>query len=624
MCGIAGIYSGPGGPTPERGVLEAMARTLVHRGPDDEGYHIAPGLGLGFRRLSIIDLSGGNQPIYSEDRSVVIVCNGEIFNYLELRAWLIGKGHRFATNSDVEVLVHLYEEKGPRLLDDLNGQFAFALYDDRKKTLLLARDPVGIAPLFYSQTNAGLVFASEAKAVLAHPDVHRSVDLVGLEQCFMFPASVSPRTAFDGISLLPPGHFILAGPDGGIELHQYWDMDFPLEDAPQPERTEDSYIEELDALLRRSIELRLRADVPVGVYLSGGLDSSLIAGLTAAVAPSHSLGRHSFSIGFTQAEIDERRYQRMMAEHARTIHHETVFDWPHISERFHKMVLHAESPLKETYDTCSLALSESVRKAEMKVVLVGEGADEMFAGYYGYKFDSQRALAGDIDTGDMAEMYDRELRAELWGDEDFIYEKNMHEMRETTEALFSDPMRAGLDGSFPQPVVERGKLEGRHLVNRRAYIDLKLRLAGHLLSDHGDRVAFANSVEARYPFLDPGVMEFSRTLPPGLKLGGLTEKYILKKLAARYVPTPIIERQKFGFVAPSSPYLLGRDIEWVNDTLSYETIRRQGYFNPDVVERLKARYGAPGFMLNVPYEDDLLMLVLTFGVFLELFKLPSL
>ena len=621
MCGIAGMFDRRGAGRVDQRQLQDMTDALLHRGPDDSGFYLEQNLGLGFRRLAIVDLVGGNQPLYNEDRSIVIVCNGEIFNFLELRAGLESRGHHFATNCDVEVLLHLYEEEGADFLSRLNGQFAFALYDTVKRRLLLARDHVGIAPLFYTEADGLFLFASEIKGLLKHPSVSREVDLTGLDQVFAFPGCLAPNTMFEGVRNLEAGHFLLID-ELGITDRQYWDMEYPEEGAYE-NRDESYYLERLDDELQKAVKLRLLGDVPVGYYLSGGLDSSMIAGILHHLVPDER--RHSFSIGFSQQEIDETRFQRLMAEHVGSIHHEMRFDWPEISDGFRKMILHAESPLRESYDTCSIALSHAVRQAGMKVVLVGEGADELFAGYYGYKFDRQRQEQGGDDPFDPEAMLEAELREELWGDDSFIYEKNLYEFQSVREALYSDRVLQRFDdfNSVRKGIIDTSKLQNRHPVHRRSYIDLKLRLASHLISDHGDRAAFANSVEARYPFLDINLMEFVREIPPELKLNGLTEKYLLKRLGERYVPAPIRERQKFGFVAPGSPYLLGQQLDWVRDLLSRDTIARQGYFNPDTVERLVQRYSRPGFELNVPYEDDLLMIVLSFGVFLEEFGMPD-
>jgi asparagine synthase (glutamine-hydrolysing) len=360
----------------------------------------------------------------------------------------------------------------------------------------------------------------------------------------------------------------------------------------------------------------------VGFYLSGGLDSSLIAALIHDISPQEK--RHAFSIGFTEKEIDERDYQRLMSRHVDAIHHEILFEWFDIDKRFMNMIYHAECPVKETYNSCSLALSESVNDNSIKAILTGEGADELFAGYIGYRFDIQRGGVG-YDADDVYRALEEEENEKLWGDRDFFYEIRQYELREAKMALYSKDVRH----AFPafdcvnEALVDKNKLHNRHRLHKRSYLDFKLRLSDHLLSDHGDRLAYANSVEARYPFLDINLMEFAKTVPPHLKLNGLNEKYIVKKVAEKYLPRQIIQREKFGFVAPGSTYLMQRNLPWLEDVLSYEKIKRQGYFNPETVERLKKIYTADNFRLNLPFENDLLMIVITFGVFLDLFDMPD-
>lgn len=622
MCGITGILQMHGDPRVDQEALHAMATALQHRGPDDAGFHVADGLGLGFRRLSLIDLVSGNQPLYNEDKTLVSICNGEIFNYRELKQDLLAKGHQFYTQSDTEVLVHLYEEYGIDFLPRLNGQFAFALFDRRRRELFLARDQAGIAPLFYTSVGESFLFASEIKALLKHPQVRRSVDLTGLDQVFSFPGLVSPRTMFQDISSLRPGHFLRLH-NGAIAIRQYWDLTYPeLSDAVEP-HPEQWYIDSLEALLQQSVRYRLLADVPVGFYLSGGLDSSLIAALVHTLQPHEP--RHSFSICFPDNDIDERDYQRMMAQHVHSIHHEIEFAWHDISQRFRDMVFHAECPVKESYNTCSMALSEAVRSHGIKGILTGEGADELFAGYIGYRFDTQRAASRSPED-ELARAFAAEENDKLWGDRDFFYETRQFELQDTKLALYADPVRS----MFPafdcvrDDLIDKHKIRHRHPLHQRSYVDFKLRLGDHLLQDHGDRVAYANSIEVRYPFLDIQLLEFATRIPPELKLNRLVEKYILKKVAARYLPSSIIKREKFGFVAPGSPYLLKRDIEWLNDLLSYERIKRQGYFDADTIERLKKIYMGERFRLNLPFDNDLLMIVMTFGMFLDVFEMPSL
>lgn len=621
MCGFAGYIDLWNKRQPREDILHRMADTIVHRGPDSAGYFTDEYAGLGFRRLSIVDLEGGNQPILNEDGSIVLVCNGEIYNHRELRTVLEHKGHRFRTNSDVEVLLHLYEEEGSDLVSRINGQFAFVIYDKKERVLFLARDHFGISPLYYTTVDGFFIFASEAKALLEHPVVGREIDLTGLDQILSFPGLISPRTIFKGIESLKSGHCVTVKA-GSVRVTEYWDLNYPRIGDISYDKPESYYVDHLSGLFEQAVRYRLQADVPVGFYLSGGLDSSMVAAMIKKVSPD--ITRHSFSIGFTDNEICESKYQRMMAEHVGSEHHEITFDWAEIAGRFTEMIYHCESPVKESFNTCSMALSESARNANIKVVLAGEGADELFAGYMGYRFDQfglRDSAPCDLDT-----ILEEEIRERLWGDRDIFYEVDQYPLRDIKRALYSPGVSSHFDRfeSINFDLVNKDRIEGRHFLHQRSYLDCKLRLSDHLLSEHGDRMALANSVEGRYPFLDIDLVEFSTLIPPDLKLNGFTEKYILKKAAAGLVPEEIIHREKFGFRAPGTPYLLQQNIEWIRDVLSYDRIKRQGYFDPDVVEGLKTKYSQPRFSLNPHTESDLLMVVLSFGALLDLFKMPSL
>lgn len=621
MCGIVGCVDLLGRGRVEDHVLRRMADALIHRGPDSSGYFLDKNIGLGARRLRIIDLETGDQPLFNEDRSLVLVCNGEVFNYVQLRDALAKRGHSFRTRTDVEVLIHLYEEEGVGFLNKLNGQFAFAIYNRENGALFLARDQVGICPLFHTEIDGLLIFASEIKAILEHPLAPREVNLTGLDQILSLPGPISPNTMFRNIHSLPSGHY-LAVKNGDMAVREYWDLDYPTIAEAEDGKAERYYADTLEGLLEQSVRYRLQADVPVGFFLSGGLDSSLIAAMIRRVSPG--VERHSFSVSFADEEICESKYQRLMSSHVGSIHHEIRFDEVDIAARLIDAVYHSECPLKETYNTASLALSEETRKNRVVVVLNGEGSDELFAGYVGYRFDKGRPDNGK--KYDLETILADEVRERMWGDRDLDYEKDEYAFRETKSALYSAGLGVRL-GEFECssfPVVDKQRLQGRHPVHKRSYLDFKLRLAGHLIADHGDRMAMANSVEARYPFLDINLVEFCREIPPDLKLNDLTEKYILKKMAEGILPREIINREKFGFVAPGSPSLLRRRSDWVRDLLSYERIRKEGYFNPDTVEALKARYSQKGFRLSLALEDDLLIIVLTFGLFKELFKLPDL
>jgi asparagine synthase (glutamine-hydrolysing) len=621
MCGITGVLSFSKGSTINEQIITAMSNEMKHRGPDEFSCFIDGDIAFGFRRLSIIDLANGHQPFFSNDNSLVLICNGEIYNYLELREELEGKGYRFLTNCDVEVLVHLYHEYGRNFLHRLNGQFAFAIYDKRDNSLFLARDHFGICPLFYTSTDNAFIFASEIKVILKHPGVKRYVNMRGLDQVFTFPGLVSPETMFRDVLSVPPGNYVTVK-DGGVEITEYWDLIYP-EDAAEKAMTEDCCMEKLEDLLLKAVKYRLNADVPIGFYLSGGLDSSLIGAIMKKLTPE--VDYTSFSISFpSDNDMNEMHYQQQVIKHLGLKNVLIQFDSSEVEKRLKQAVWSAESPLKETYNTCSLALSESVNRNGLKVILSGEGADEFFGGYVGYRFDKQRKEQQHIK--EIEEQFEDNYRKKMWGDENFFYEKNYYEFNSIRKTVYSQAVKERFRefSATEKLAFNKERINGRHILHKRSYVDLKLRLSDHLIADHCDRVTYANAVEGRFPFLDINLVEFIKTIPPGIKLKGLVEKYILRKLAGKYLPDAIVNRQKFGFVAPGSPPLVKKNIEWINDLLSYDRIRRQGYFDAGVIEAMKKQYGTEGFRLNLPFDSDLLIVVLTFNIFLEMFQMPDL
>lgn len=607
MCGIVGIIDFKHGISQQE--IKSMADTLTHRGPDEEGYYLEESLGLGFKRLAIVDLAHGQQPMYFEN--LVLITNGEIYNFKELRLELEAK-YQFKTNSDIEVLLYMYKEYGKEFVKRLNGQFAIAIYDKDSKELFLARDHVGIAPLFYSFDGEKFLFASEIKAILK--SVEAKIDLQGLDQILTFPGVVSPKTVFKNINSLQPGHYLVFK-DKSYTLSQYWELEYPIE---VEDFGEEYYLEKLDYHLKRAVRLRLNADVDVGFYLSGGLDSALIASLIHTLEPQKE--RDSYSISFSDSTIDESSYQELMAKQVNSTHHTINFGWSEIEQRLKQMVFHAETPLKESYNTCSLALSQLVKQNGKKVILTGEGADELFGGYVGYRLGSKRELGSD-----MQGFLEDEITQKLWGESEFFYEKNYAEFEEFKEAFYSGEVLESLYefSASQNDIIDTSKIEGRDFFHKRSYIDFKLRLADHLLSDHGDRVSYANNIEARYPFLDIELIEFVKTIPTKYMIKENKEKYILNKYATNYVPKEITNREKFAFVAPNASYLLKQDIEWIHKILDYEKIKKEGYFNPDMIEGLKNRYLSEDFSLNQTFENDFLMFCLTFEILLELFNIKG-
>ncbi len=617
MCGICGFvkFSEDGLSQNDYGILEKMSHSLLHRGPDAQNNQLIDNVAFGFTRLSIIGLENGMQPIFNEDQNIVLVCNGEIFNYLELKNELVRKGHKFRTETDIEVILHLYEEYGMKFLNKLNGQFGFVLFDRRRKLIFCVRDQLGIIPLFYTNVQNTFIFGSEVKALLQHPLVKAEVDKVGLDQVITFPGLISPRTMFENIHSVENGHYLEIDRKGNIQNHEYWDL--PVEESLGIELSEKEYLEKLQDVYENAIKVRLRSDVETGFYLSGGIDSSMI-GIKATELAKTSRQK-AFSITFPDAMISEEQFQQIAANKCRADLHQKTFYNNDISDNLRKAILHCECPIKESYNTASLSLSKLVRENELKVILSGEGADEFFAGYVGYRFDKMRSMGLNHNS-----VSDREkiIRNKIWGNTDFLYETNFSDLEKLKKQLYSKDLRGAFNdiNCLNHYVIDKQKLVGRDAIGRRSYVDYKLRLVDHLISDHGDRMAMANSVEIRYPFLDKNLIELATTIPSDYKLNDFTEKYILKKLAAENnVPTEIINREKFGFVAPGSPFLLRNNIEYIEDILSYETIKRQGVFDPDHIERLKKMYRKDDFNVNVPFETDFLMIVITFGIFMEHF-----
>ncbi len=612
MCGIVGVIDLKAKREIDKKIIEDMADMLIHRGPDDCGYYFDKGVAFGFRRLSIIDLSCGNQPHFNETKDIVSICNGEIYNYKELKSGLINRGHKFNANSDVEVLVHLFEENPYDFVKNLNGQFAFAIYDKKNQEFMLCRDHVGIAPIFYTISDGFLIFASEIKAILKFPNIKKEVNLNSLDQLFTFPSIVSPNTMFKDIYSLKAGHFLKIK-NGEMRECEYWDLDY--------RNTKDLNLSEIELQeaiiekLKKAIDLRLQADVPVGFYLSGGLDSSLIGSLIKKLSPNSK--RDSFSILFKDRDIDERNFQRMMSEKLNSTHHEYEFDMHEIAKRLKSAIYYAETPLKESYNTCSLALSKLVNSSNIKVVLTGEGSDELFGGYVGYRMEGLR----DEDLDSIEGAFEKEIRNKIFGDENFFYEKNYYEFKELKDDIYSNDLRAKLYefDATTKKIIDTTKLIGIDNIKKRSYCDFKLRIADHLLADHGDRVSYANSIEARYPFLDIEFIEFVKNIDSKYLVKNGVEKYILKEASKKYLPHEITSREKFAFVAPSSQFLLKENIEWINDMLSYEKIKREGFFNPDMIERIKKHHLSSNSKLNQTFETDFLMVVLTFEIFLEQF-----
>lgn len=618
MCGIAGIHRLTHGRPPQPQELQRMIAALHHRGPDGTGIEAHASVGLAHARLSIIDLEGGAQPIANEDGAVRVVFNGEIFNYLELRDELVQRGHVFRTHSDTEVLVHLYEEHGDELVQHLNGQFAFALWDERRQRLLLARDRVGIRPLFYTEAAGRLLFASEVKALFTLPEVQRRIDPRKLAEVFSYWAPLEGGTVFQGVQALPPGHRMVV--EGGrLHVERYWDWSFP--ESIGASRKEEDCAEELRALLLDAVRLQLRADVPVGAYLSGGLDSSIVAAL---IRRESDTPLRTFSITFEDAEFDEAEHQQEMVRHLGTDHTALRVSKQDIAREFGRTVWHAESAIVRTAPTPLMLLAEQVRQAGFKVVLTGEGADEVFGGYDLFKEAKIRRF--------MARQPQSAWRGRIL---EKLYPYLAHSPASTrafTQRFFSEGLehlnqpwfahatriastRRVLQFLRPEVAEQIAAVDAHQALaatlpadiarwipmGRDQYVEAHTLLSGYLLSSQGDRVAMAHSVEGRVPFLDHRVIEFANRLPPQFKLRGLTEKYLLKQAVRRDLPQSIRARTKQPYRSPDSASFFtdGRPNDEVTDLLSPHSIDAAGLFDADAVQRL-VRKCAAGRAIGFP------------------------
>ena len=591
-----------------------MVSQLHHRGPDGEGYYCEGSVGLGHARLSILDLAGGRQPIHNEDKTVWVVFNGEIFNYIELRKELENQGHRFYTATDTEVIVHLYEQYGEGFAERLNGQFAIVLWDERNQRLLLLRDRVGITPLFYTEMSGQLLVASEVKALLAVAPTAPELDVVALDQLMTFWSPVSPRTLFKGVSELSPGMMMVIDA-GGRRLRRYWDWSFPPGEYWQG--SEAGAAEQLLELLDDATAIRLRSDVPVGAYLSGGLDSSVLVALIHRRKKNH---LRTFSIGFDDPGLDESAYQQLMADYIGADHRRVHCRHGDIAAEFIDTIWHAESAVLRTAPTPMRRLSRLVREQGFKVVLTGEGSDEVLGGYDIFKEAKVRRfwarqpqstwrplllqrLYPYMDfTSPSAQSYlERFFGMGLENPEQvFFSHLPRWETTAKAKAFFSRELQDKLTGdaldamaaSLPEAI---GSWHG---FNRAQYLEAKSLMGGYLLCSQGDRMLMANSVEGRFPFLDHRVIEFANRLPPRMKMKVLNEKYLLKRATWSLLPEAVLRRHKQPYRAPdAAAFFAGdntADTGYVDALLSEETIRRYGYFDAKKVSMLlqKARRGA--------------------------------
>ena len=604
MCGFAGILSQHDKQTSRinHSTLQNMARVIEHRGPDEQGIYIKDNIGLAHRRLSIIDLSTGQQPMLSADKSIALVFNGEIFNFIELREELVKQGHQFVTHSDTEVIIHLYQRHGEGFVQHLNGQFSIALWDSAQQKLLLIRDRTGICPLFYSFDNGCLLFASEIKALRPALLNGLSMSASSLDQVFTFWAPVSPNTIFENIFEISPGHMMITEPSGSRHI-QYWDWSY---DAELSTRSEAQLTEELTDLLIDATRIRLRSDVPVAAYLSGGLDSSTIVAL---IHNHGGIPLRTFSLNFEDKNLDEREFQDLLIKRFDTAHTRLVVKPEDISDALVDTINHTESPILRSAPIPMGLLSGQVKDEGYKVVLTGEGADEVLGGYDIFKEAKVRQFWAknvnsawrplllnrlypylNLPAGGESAYLKRFFGQDLEQPDSLFFS---HIPRWTTTAkaklFFSNEMNAALTTNATDTLTEMlpGKVSNYHPFNRSQYIESKTLMSGYLLSSQGDRMLTKNSIEGRFPFLDHRLIEFANKIPPKYKMRAMNEKYLLKKAMQSHLPDQITHRSKQPYRAPdvntSENNLTGQQFD---EYFSAESIKSLGFFAPKKVALL--------------------------------------
>ncbi|MEJ2390872.1 MAG: asparagine synthase (glutamine-hydrolyzing) [Gammaproteobacteria bacterium] len=623
MCGIAGMVCLTSAGKINQKQLEDMIHRLHHRGPDGYGFYHDAQVGFAHARLSIIDLTTGDQPIHNETRSIYTIFNGEIFNYLELRRELERQGHHFYTQSDTEVIVHLYEQYGDDFVQYLNGQFAIALWDKPRQRLLLVRDRIGIVPLFYTRTTDQLQFASEIKSLVQASEHSPRLNLTALDQLMTFWAPVSPQTVFQDVLELPPGQMLVAEA-GQVQVKRYWQWQYPDRAGVIADANVDELAGELHDLLVDATRLRLRADVPVGAYLSGGLDSSVI---TAIIHQHGGVPLRTFSIGFDDADLDESGYQQELIAHLEADHSRIQCGYADIAEQFLSTIWHTESPILRTAPIPMGMLSSLVRQQDYKVVLTGEGSDEVLGGYDIFKEGKIRQFWARFPDSQVRPLLLKKLYPylDISRKQGLAYLKSFfgiglehpelpyfsHLTRWATTArtkeFFSDEVKAQLADDVIDSITPLlpQDIHDWHAFHQAQFIESKLLMSGYLLCSQGDRMLMRNSVEGRFPFLDHRVIEFANRLHPKYKMQGLNEKYLLKKAMAPYLPASIVQRYKQPYRAPDIPsFFHDKTPEIINELISTESLNRYGYFDATRVARLvnKIKQGrAIGYKDNMAF-----------------------
>jgi asparagine synthase (glutamine-hydrolysing) len=627
MCGISGIINF-NNPNIEKSFLRRQLGLIRHRGPDAFGIFLDKHAGMASTRLSILDLVGGDQPIHNEDKNIWIVYNGEIFNYPELREEVEKRGHRFYTRTDTEILVHLYEDEGTNFFNKLNGQFGFALWDRKKQQLLLARDRLGIRPLFYYHRDGRLIFGSEIKAIFADPQISRTLDPQVLSDIFTCWSPIGSDTAFRDIHQLLPGHYAIFS-RSGLSIHRYWQLSFSsaihsrrslahltpgslASNGPSATRSLDHYVAALQELLIDATRIRLRADVPVGSYLSGGLDSTYI---TSIVKKFFNNQLCTFSVSFSDERFDEAPFQEKAVRSLQTEHRRIRCTEEDIGQGFPQVIWHTETPILRTAPVPLFLLSRLVRENRFKVVLTGEGSDEIFAGYDIFKEDRVRRFWAKHPDSSIRPKLLQRLYPDIFKPENsrsnpFLTGFFRKGLSQVNSPLYSHMIRwentSQIKVFFSRDVLgltaTKESFEDRFLqmlpddfmewdpLSRAQYTEIVIFLSNYLLSSQGDRVAMGHAVEGRFPFLDYRVVEFASQIPPRYRMNGLKDKYILRQSARSLIPEELASRTKQPYRAPISKCFIGdQPQEYVMELLSEKALKHAGVFDPGKVSRLIAK-----------------------------------
>jgi asparagine synthase (glutamine-hydrolysing) len=604
MCGISGILNLKNPAPIDIDNLRRMTYVLRHRGPDETGAYIDDWIGLAQSRLSIIDLQSGSQPIHNEDKNLWIIFNGEIFNYPDIRKTLINRGHKFYTTSDTEVILHLYEEKKEKCLDDLNGQFAFAIWDIQKKELFLARDRVGILPLFYRVSNDKFYFASEAKAIFEVSNNTPEFDPIGLDQIFTFWTTLPGRSAFKKINELAPGHYIKCHIDYTLLINQYWSINYS-DDLIQRNKTIPQVVDDISELMTDSVRIRLRADVPVGSYLSGGLDSS---GITAIVKNNFNNQLRTFGITFQEESFDESDFQSKMVDHLKTDHSSVNATNEDIGKYFSDAIYFGEKPIIRAAPVPLFLLSKKVREEGFKVVLTGEGADEIFGGYNIFRETKVRKFWSADPQSKLRPLLLKKLYHYIFKDKRLFQTLQTFfklGIDEPGDPFFSHIVRwsnnTKLKNFFAEDFNKHisdyncfedlrknlpKNFDNWDYIYKAQYLEIITFMSGYLLSSQGDRMAMANSVELRVPYLDHRIIEYMATIPSTFKIRGLNEKYLLKKVYKHLLPKEIVYRPKNPYRAPIRNSFFGNKFFDIKSVLSENSIKEAGVFDPAKVKLL--------------------------------------